>query len=475
MKKFIISLTLAIVMVIGSVFCFSGCSDKKEEPLKVTDDGSFNRTCTFEMDLEHNSEIATPLDETSEDAGVQILILLSKLIYGDLFEMVNTATQPKQLYDLCDIYFSTDGSVYYHSVASEALREQSKKNAALLYKDKTKEEAEALIDAGEVKAAGYRVVSTEQENIYTVKTSLSDLPELTYNAETGALTCKGKFKEEIYNTIKTKSVPNVTESTYDYSSIPNVGEIEANYIKNGSYGVQSEIYREKNGQSNVYQHKVYYPKELLTSDKSYPLVVMCNGTGQSFRTYGYVFEHLASWGFIVVGNDNGWAGFGDASEDSLKLMLSLNEDENSKFYGKVDTENIGSAGHSQGGAGAVNAVLAQPNGDKYKAIYSASNTSIEDLWAYDPTKIKIPFFAVTAQDDALAKMEFLQDIYNKIDGEVTKVVARRLDSDHGKMLTYGDGYMTAWFLWHLKGDNEAKAAFTELASNNKWADVAKNF
>lgn len=474
MKKFFISIALTIVMAVGSVFCFSGCSEQKEEPLEVTD-GVFNRTCTFEMDLDHQSQIATPLDENSEDAGVQFLIVISKMIYGDLFGMVNTATKPKQLYDMCDFYFMPDGSVYYHSISSKSLREQSKKNSTLLYSDMTKAEADALIDSGEVKVAGYRIDSTEQENVYTVHTSLLDYTEFTYNGETGKLTCQSKFKEEIYDSIKTKTVPSVTKKSFNFSSIPNAGEMEAKYLAKGSCEVEMIKYRESNPTSTFYQHIVWYPKDLKNADKKYPLIVISNGTGSLAYTYEYIFEHLASWGFIVIGNDESMSGFGDASEASLKLMLSLNEDENSIFYRKVDINNIGSAGHSQGGAGAVNAVLAQPNGNKYKAIYSASNTSIEDLWEYDPTKIKIPFFAATGENDALATMEFLQKIYNKIDNNVTKVVARRLGADHGKMQKYGEGYMTAWFLWHLKGDNEAKAAFAEIATNAQWADVAKNF
>lgn len=473
MKKFVISIALTIVMAVGSVFCFTGCSEQKEKPLEVTD-GVFNRTCTFEMDLDHESEIADPLDENSEDFGMQFLVLIQKMIFGDLFEYVNTATLPRQLLDMSDIYFMSDGSVYYHSISSEVLREKSKTNATLLYSDMTKEEACALIDSGEVRKAGYRVENTDQENIHTIHTSFQDLPELTYNSETGNLTCKGKFKEEIYNAIKTKTVP-TTKKTFNFSSIPNVGAMEAKYLAKGSCEVETVKYTETNPVSTFYQHIVWYPKELKNADKKYPLIVMSNGTGTLAYMYEYIFEHLASWGFIVIGNDENMSGFGDASEASLKLMLSLNEDENSIFYGKVDINNIGSAGHSQGGAGAVNAVLAQPSGNKYKAIYSASNTSIEDLWKYDPTKIKIPFFAATGENDALATMEFLQNIYNQIDNNVTKVVARRLGADHGKMQKYGEGYMTAWFLWQLKGDNEAKAAFAEIATNAQWADVAKNF
>lgn len=41
-----------------------------------------------------------------------------------------------------------------------------------------------------------------------------------------------------------------------------------------------------------------------------PTVVMVNGTGLKALHYHPVFEHLASWGFIVIGNDdsNAWNG-----------------------------------------------------------------------------------------------------------------------------------------------------------------------
>ena len=41
-----------------------------------------------------------------------------------------------------------------------------------------------------------------------------------------------------------------------------------------------------------------------------------------------------------------------------------------------------------------------------------------------------------------------------------------------------DGYMTAWMLWELQGDEEAAGAFVgedaEILHNEKWQDVEKN-
>lgn len=58
---------------------------------------------------------------------------------------------------------------------------------------------------------------------------------------------------------------------------------------------------------------------------------------------------------------------------------------------------------------------------------------------------------------------------------VDKVIARRTDADHGDMLYTADGYMTAWFMYWLKGDEAAGKAFfgenAELLSNPNWQDV----
>ncbi|MGN1372975.1 MAG: alpha/beta hydrolase [Candidatus Coproplasma sp.] len=242
------------------------------------------------------------------------------------------------------------------------------------------------------------------------------------------------------------------------------------------------------------KYEVWYPADMQTSGKTYPLVVMVNGTGVPASRYKPVFDHLASHGFIVVGNEDGNSWSGESSSLSLEYMLSLNADEDSIFYGKIDEENIGVAGHSQGGVGAINAVTAQENGGRYKAIYTASATHIvlsEALnWPYDVSKIKIPYFmaAGTLSTDAgdgvegsdnvgIAPLFSLQENYSAISDDVVKIMARRVNADHGDMLAQADGYMTAWLSYWLKGDAEAKAIFfgddAEILTNSNWQDVEK--
>ena len=57
-------------------------------------------------------------------------------------------------------------------------------------------------------------------------------------------------------------------------------------------------------------------------------------------------------------------------------------------------------------------------------------------------------------------------------------MARRNDCDHGEMLYFADGYVTAWFMWQLQGDEKAAQAFIgdspELMNNSLYQDQKIN-
>ena len=227
---------------------------------------------------------------------------------------------------------------------------------------------------------------------------------------------------------------------------------------------------------------------------------MANGTGVPASRYAPVFQHLASWGFVVIGNEmqNSWSG--DASAGALDLLIALNEDPGSLFYHKLDTDNVGSAGHSQGAIGAINAVTSQPNGGRYKALYLASTPSSRYAatldWAYDPARIGVPCMMVAgtglldageagspevaaeAQEVSIAPLWSQEENYGLIPVDVPKLRARRTGADHAEMLPWPDGYMTAWFCYWLQGDEAAGRAFlgpdAEIAKNPLWQDLEKN-
>ena len=294
-----------------------------------------------------------------------------------------------------------------------------------------------------------------------------------------------------------RDVPSVTADYYAQTQTG--GEIEETYTAMGEYDVDYAEYPAQD--LLIKQYKIWYPSALAGEEgREWPIVVMANGTGVPASRYTPVFRHLASWGFVVIGNEiqNSWSG--GASAGALDLLAELNEDPSSLFYHKLDLDNVGSAGHSQGAIGAINAVTTQPNGDSYKALYLASTPSslyastLE--WAYDPALIDVPCFmtagtglldageagspevAEEAQEVSIAPLWSQEENYGLIPDSVPKLRARRTGADHAEMLPWPDGYMTAWFMYWLQGDEAAGRAFfgpdAEIVHNPLWQDIEKN-
>ena len=294
-----------------------------------------------------------------------------------------------------------------------------------------------------------------------------------------------------------RDVPSVTADYYAQTQTG--GEIEEIYTAMGEYDVDYAEYPAQD--LLIKQYKIWYPSALAGEEgREWPIVVMANGTGVPASRYTPVFRHLASWGFVVIGNEmqNSWSG--GASAGALDLLAELNEDPSSLFYHKLDLDNVGSAGHSQGAIGAINAVTAQPNGDSYKALYLASTPSslyastLE--WAYDPALIDVPCFmtagtglldageagspevAEEAQEVSISPLWSQEENYGLIPDSVPKLRARRTGADHAEMLPWPDGYMTAWFMYWLQGDEAAGRAFfgpdAEIVHNPLWQDIEKN-
>ena len=149
------------------------------------------------------------------------------------------------------------------------------------------------------------------------------------------------------------------------SEVKTGGEIEAKYMAAGKYetGYFETDYPEN---ADIDKIEIWYPTELEASSTKYPVVLFVNGTGVSASRYKPVFEHLASWGFIAIGNEDPSTWEGKKADATLSWLLAANEDETSIFYHKVDTENIGITGHSQGGVGVFSTIHNTEHKDMYR-------------------------------------------------------------------------------------------------------------
>ena len=239
--------------------------------------------------------------------------------------------------------------------------------------------------------------------------------------------------------------------------------------------------------------RVSYPTELERGNETWPMILVVNASGTPYSSYEPFFSRLASWGFVVVGNEDGQTGNGETASITLDVMLNIPTD--SVLRGKVDYNNIGIIGYSQGGAGAISAVTKYENGSYYKAMFTGSaaypTLSRNMGWEYDVSKVTIPYFMVAGtgkSDDSgsdpetsfggVSPLSALISNYDSISMDVQKIRARATGAEHEQMLMRSDGYMTAWMLYRLRGDEEAGRVFVgdeaEILHNGNWQDVEKN-
>ncbi|MFM1730002.1 hypothetical protein ABI214_14590 [Prescottella soli] len=102
---------------------------------------------------------------------------------------------------------------------------------------------------------------------------------------------------------------------------------------------------------------IWYPTDLGANGVRHPIITWGDGTFAHPYQYDYLLSHLASWGFVVVAPDNTNTGSGQEMLEAVDFLVHQNSDPSSIFYQKLDTDNIGAMGHSQGAVGTLNAAI----------------------------------------------------------------------------------------------------------------------
>lgn len=270
-----------------------------------------------------------------------------------------------------------------------------------------------------------------------------------------------------------------------YKDFKSDAELEYKYSQKGEYEVDSYTLEEVTATGGAVN--VWYPKN--TGEKKVPMIIVANPSKLPATNYKPFFERLASWGFVVVGNEDQQSGNGKSTSEALEAMKGLVETH--PLRDVIDYEKIGLVGYSQGGSGALAAASEYDNSSEYKAIFTGSAVEPELAssmgWVYDTTKIRAPYFmtAGTGETDTgdgktegAAPLTSLMDAYIALEDDLDKIRARASGADHNDMLKRCDGYMTAWMLYELAGDKEAAKAFTgpgaEILNNSNWQDIEKN-
>ena len=210
-----------------------------------------------------------------------------------------------------------------------------------------------------------------------------------------------------------------------------------------------------------------------------PTVVMVNGTGLKALHYRPVFEHLASWGFVVIGNDDSNAWNGRSALVSLDKAIFQNSIVSSPLYQRIDLDRIGVVGHSQGAMGAINAATED---DRFKVLYAAScpqKSLAKKLdWSYSMKTISIPTMLVAGTewiDRHISPLDSLLLLAEELPNTTPMLLGRLKGVEHRYVLHEGDAYMTAWLRHFLANDADAAAALAsdnpEILNNPRWQNV----
>lgn len=255
------------------------------------------------------------------------------------------------------------------------------------------------------------------------------------------------------------------------------GSIEQRYAQQGSYDVQIAEVKAANGEDLF---RIYHPAFQL--GETYPIISWGNGTDATPDRYNEILTHLASWGFIVIDSYSKTTGTGKEIMEGIKYLVGQNQQANSLFYKKINVDQIGVAGHSQGSTGVINAHTNFKNGSLIKTIVSIALPDLkycdpEDV--YDTAQIQVPFLIMGGTRDFLISPRSSNQIALQHTNKNTPVMMgiakgashTAIEGDGGNHR----GYLTAWMSYHLHGDQEAKKAFyvesAEMMQNANWVDV----
>lgn len=257
--------------------------------------------------------------------------------------------------------------------------------------------------------------------------------------------------------------------------------------------------------------EIYHPTALGTNPDqpgasfAHPIVVWGNGTGAALPgAYAYWLEHLASWGFVVIRTNDAIAGSGETLVGSMNYLLARNTDPTSIFFGKLDAARVGAAGHSQGAAGALNAMNMSGGTIRTAVTFHLPFNAACVLPCVDEASLAAAtqgsVFFVSGTNDIISRDTQLLPgplssntaFYNVTPSALTKAKAILIGGAHnditgspGCLLLCNRGvhgylgYPTAWLMWRLQGASDGHDAFRNatgeiFAAGASWQGVVSN-
>lgn len=229
-------------------------------------------------------------------------------------------------------------------------------------------------------------------------------------------------------------------------------------------GTSTEEIHEADGRT----YYIYYPENVKSSKKTYPVLSWANGTACQPSMYTGMFTELAKGGYIVIASSETMAADGTAQIDALDFVIALNNNSSSAAYKKVNTKALGVIGHSQGGRSSVNAAVKD---SRIKCVVSIAGSN----YLEEAELNSIPtFFIAGGSDMIVSPSQWIQPAFDVAKGpavyaSLNKAIHTTCCTTPEKYSSYILDWCNAW----LKNDKGALNTFKangSLASDSSWSD-----
>jgi hypothetical protein len=283
--------------------------------------------------------------------------------------------------------------------------------------------------------------------------------------------------------------------------------IELKYYANGPWAVTVSI-GSNCCDSAGNKFDLYYPTNLTPGLGGFPILTWGNGTNSPSTNYSYFLKHMASWGFVVIATQDQNTGVGQTILDAANFMISQNAVPGGTFQNKLNVNQVGALGHSQGATGAINAL--KKSGGAIKTVMpielpaqvfcstpqncaDTSTLTQGSIFLMDGS-LDIPISPPTQLPSATG-LQSIAAYYSAAPAGILKVKGTLKGPSHadvegsptcasvalGCVLgVYGYlGYPTAWMTFQLQNDNYAHGAFVNgtgeiFLETKNWQYVASN-
>lgn len=283
------------------------------------------------------------------------------------------------------------------------------------------------------------------------------------------------------------------------------GPIELKYYAPGTWAVSKDV---ACCDSLGNKFDLYYPTNLGANGFLHPILTWGNGTFASPTLVDYFLRHMVSWGFVVIATEDFNTGPGQTILDGANFMIHANSNSASIFYHKLNVNQIGAFGHSQGAGGAIRALL--KSGGAIKTVIpielpaqvwcttapncvDTANLTSGSVFFIDGSN-DVPISPPT-QPAWFTGEQSIAAYYSATPASVAKLKGTLLGPSHNDIQGHPDcagvplgcvngvygylGYPTAWFMDQLQGDSFAHGAFVSgtgemFSETTNWQLVASN-